>query len=231
MKIAALYDVHGNVHALEAVLAEVDADIVLFGGDLASGPFPRETVDLARSLDSAEFILGNADDLATPNPAYPGWETRRLWALERLGADRLEWLISRPFSWSMDDTLYVHANPRDVEGVVTEWTPEEEVESYLAGVRESTIVSGHVHMQWERRVESVRWLCAGSVGMPYEDAPGAYWTLLDGDSFEFRRTEYDLERAAAAIRASGHPNGEELAAENVLQVPSRLEAKAFLAGE
>jgi predicted phosphodiesterase len=229
LRVAALYDVHGNVHALEAVLAEADVDTVLFGGDLASGPFPRETIDLARSLGNAAVILGNADVLSSPSMS-PEWDAARRWVERQLDSERIDWLGSLPFSWHADDTLYVHANPVDVESVVHEWSSDEELVHYVDGLRESRIVTGHVHMQWDREVGRVHWICAGSVGMPYEDAPGAYWTLLDGEAFEFRRTGYDLERAAAETRASGHPMAEELADENVLQAPSRLEAKAFLTG-
>ena len=84
MKVAALYDVHGNVHALEAVVAELgDADVVLFGGDLVSGPLPRETLELARSLDNAQFILGNAD-LLTKQLPRPEWDEARPIVVELL---------------------------------------------------------------------------------------------------------------------------------------------------
>jgi predicted phosphodiesterase len=229
VRIAALYDVHGNVHALEAVLAEADADVLLFGGDLASGPLPRETVELARSVPNAEFILGNADDLSTP-VGNPEWEEGRRWVAARLDPGQIEWLESRPPHWAADDTLYAHANPRDLETPVHEWTPEDELAAYAAGVSEQRIVTGHVHMQWRRPAGDAEWICAGSVGMPYEDEPGAYWALLERDGVTFRRTEYDLERAAAAVRASGHPLAEELAAENVLRVPSRAEARAAFGG-
>ena len=230
MRVAALYDVHGNVHALEAVLGEVAAevDVVLFGGDLASGPLPRETVDLARSAPNAEFILGNADLFSSSWP--PDAEARRDWVAERLDPEQIAWLESRPFSWSADDTLYVHANPCDVEAPLHEWTPEHELAEWSDGVAESRIVSGHVHMQWRRKVGNREWISAGSVGMPYEDAPGAYWTLLEPDSVTFRRTEYDVERAAAAVRASGHPQADEFADENLLRVPSRAEARSFFGG-
>jgi len=233
LKIAALYDVHGNVHALEAVLADVereDVDVVLFGGDLAWGPFPRETIDLARSLAKAEFIRGNADELSSLEATSPMFAERRAFVIDRLDDERIEWLESRPFSWSADDTLYVHANPRDIETPYFEWSSEETLAEALADVTESRVVSGHVHMQSDRAVGDKHWTCAGSVGMAYEDAPGAYWTLLVDGVPEFRRTDYDRERAAAAVRASGHPLADELAAENVLRVPSRAAARALMGG-
>jgi diadenosine tetraphosphatase ApaH/serine/threonine PP2A family protein phosphatase len=225
VRVGALYDVHGNLPALEAVLAEVgDADVIVFGGDLASGPFPRETIELARSLGNAEFVLGNADVLSSPVP--PQWEEARRWVERQLDLDQIEWLGNLPFSWRVDETLYVHANPVDYDAIVTERTPDDRVRELLAGVDERRVVTGHIHIQYEREVDGTRWIGAGSVGMPYADRPGAYWALVTPDAVEFRRTEYDLELAAAAIRASGYPGADELAAENILTCPTSEEALA-----
>lgn len=225
MRVAALYDVHGNLPALQAVLGDIEADVVLFGGDLVSGPFPDETLELARSVEKAEFVLGNAD-LLTKYLPRPEWEESRRWVESQFEADDVEWLANLPFSWSADDTLYVHANPVDVDAIVTERTPNERVRELLRGVRESRVVTGHVHMQFERTVDDKRWVGVGSVGMPYADRPGAYWGLVTPEGVEFRRTDYDLEHAAAAIRASGYPAAEELAAENILRCPTAEEALA-----
>ena len=212
MKVAALYDVHGNVHALEAVLAEpavAAADVIVFGGDLASGPFPAETIELARPLPNARFVRGNADELAsaTMNPAA---DAARRWVERQLDEERTEWLATLPFSWSADGVLYVHANPVDVGQFVTPRTPEERVLELLAPVEEATVVTGHVHVQFERQVGAIRWVGAGSVGFPYEDEPGAYWALVEDGDVSFRRTDYDVESAAVAIHASGHPRAAEL---------------------
>jgi putative phosphoesterase len=229
MRVAALYDVHGNVEALEAVLEAVDregVDAVVFGGDLAWGPFPRATIELARSVANAAFILGNADELFAHAVVRPDLAERHAFVVEHVDDEALEWLASRPFSWSADDTLYVHANPRDTVTTYFEWSPDEVLAAALDGVDESRVVSGHVHMQSDRRVGDKRWICAGSVGMPYEDEPGAYWTLLADGVPSFRRSEYDLEHAAAAVRASGFPNADELADENILRVPSPAHVRA-----
>src|SRR4051794_18591139 len=101
MKVAALYDVHGNVHALEAVLAEVDADVVLFGGDLVSGPFPRETIELARSLSNAQFVLGNADVFSGPSLS-PESDVALRWVEAQLSTEDVAWLANLPFSWRAD---------------------------------------------------------------------------------------------------------------------------------
>jgi predicted phosphodiesterase len=206
----------------------VAPDVVLFGGDIASGPFPRETVDLVRSLD-AVCVLGNADLVSTPLP-NPAWDAGRRWVEAQLDSEQIDWLARLPFSWSADDTLYVHANPADVDGVVTELTTDARIGEYVRDVRESRVVTGHVHMQFERRVDGVQWLGVGSVGMPYEGRPGAYWAVLEPGTFEFRRTKYGLEQAAEAIRGSGHPQAEELATQNILRAPSREDALAVFGG-
>jgi putative phosphoesterase len=230
VRVAALYDVHGNLPALEAVLAEVEregVDEIVFGGDIASGaPQPRETLELIRSLPNARSIRGNADRL--DDPAFRS-DPGRAWVEEQLDEDQIRWLAELPFSTVVDATLYVHATPQDDETVITEITTDERLRDLLAGVEQPRVVAGHTHMQLERRVGEVLFVNAGSVGRPYEGRPGAYWAVLD-EGVELRRTEYDLEAAAALIRACGHPRAEELAAENVLEVPSRAEAIGAFGG-
>jgi putative phosphoesterase len=231
LRVAALYDIHGNLPALEAVLADVareNVDAIVFGGDIASGPMPRETVELVRSFDGAIFVRGNADRLDSPAMS-PEHDNARRWVEDQLDADQIAWLANLDFSAVLEDTLYVHANPKDVERIVTELTPDDVLEELLAGVDQSRVVAGHTHMQLDRTVGSIRFVNAGSVGKPYEAKAGAYWAILDQD-VEFLHTEYDLSRAAATIRASGHPLAEETAADNVLTVPSREEALAWLGG-
>jgi predicted phosphodiesterase len=207
VRVAALYDVHGNVHALEAVLAEVgDVDVVLFGGDIASGPFPRETVELVRALPNAVFVRGNADEVLALDGLPESSVAARRWVAAQLGDDVVAWLAGLPFSWSTDETLYVHANPVDVRQFVAPRTPDERVAGLLAEVTERRVVTGHVHLQFEREVGGVRWIGAGSVGFPYVvDDPGAEWVLVDGGDVSFRRTRYDVARADAAILASAYP--------------------------
>jgi putative phosphoesterase len=227
LRVAALYDIHGNLPALEAVLAEIEfepPDVILFGGDIVSGPLPSETLQLVRSLDNAVCVRGNADELASPRPD-PKIEAEVRWVEAQLDEEQIRWLAGLPFSWSADDTLFVHATPRSIEEIVTPATPHERLAEILAGVEESLVVAGHTHMQDDRRVDRWRFVNPGSVGMPYEDRPGAYWAIL-GDDIELRRTDYDLEAAAERISASGSSMAEEFATENVLTVPSREEAIA-----
>jgi diadenosine tetraphosphatase ApaH/serine/threonine PP2A family protein phosphatase len=85
------------------------------------------------------------------------------------------------------------------------------------------VVCGHTHVQFDRLTADKRLANAGSVGMPYEALPGAYWALL-GPGLELRRTDYDREAAAEAIRATSFPDAREFAEENVLTIPSGQEA-------
>ena len=119
--------------------------------------------------------------------------------------------------------LFCHGSPRSDEEILTRISSEERVAAACAGVEEALVVCGHTHVQFDREVAGTRLVNAGSVGMPYEAEPGAYWALL-GPDVELRRTAYDLEAAAAAIRATGFPGADELAAANVLTVPSAEEA-------
>jgi putative phosphoesterase len=232
LRVAALYDVLGNVPALEAVLAEVErmgVDRILFGGDIASGPLPRETVELVRSLGNAVFVRGNADVLASPSMS-PEWDEVRHWVEGQLDDEQVAWLANLPFSASIDDVLYIHATPQDLETVITELTTDERLAELLAEVDEPLVVAGHTHMRLDRRIGPTRFVNPGSIGMPYEAEPGAYWAIVEDGDVEFRRTEYDLEHAARRVRESGHPKADELADENVLTLPTRADALAMFGG-
>lgn len=184
-RVAALYDVHGNVAALEAVLAEVDAlgvDAVVSGGDLVSGPFPGECLALLRERQ-ALFLRGNADREALAfAEVVAGWPLSVELDVDPLGR-----------------VLFCHGSPRDDEEILTRISPEERVAAALAGVEAPVVVCGHTHVQFDRRVAGRRLVNPGSVGMPYEGRRGAFWALL-GPDVELRRTGYDVEAAARAIR-------------------------------
>jgi putative phosphoesterase len=230
VRVAALYDIHGNLPALEAVLDEVvqeRVDAIVVGGDIASGPpQPVEVVELVRSLPNAHCIRGNADRLRDEQHAG---DEGLAWLLERLDDEQVEWLVALPFSAVLDGSLYVHATPRDDETIVTELTTDEKLAGLLEGVDQRRVVAGHTHMQLERSVGGTLFVNAGSVGWPYEGRPGAYWAILD-EGVELRWTEYDRERAAELIRRSGHPRAEEIARENILVAPTRAEALEVFKG-
>jgi putative phosphoesterase len=200
VRVAALYDVHGNLPALEAVLAEAAAegvDRIVCGGDVAAGPFPQECVELLVAR-GAEFVRGNAD--REPSD----WVAGRLSDLAR------DFLAALPTTLSLDGVLYCHGSPRSDDEILTRISPEERVRAALAGVEERLVVVGHVHVQYDRVVERTRLVNAGSVGIPYEGRPGAFWALVDGGEPQLRRTVYPVDAAVAAIRASGYPDAAEL---------------------
>ena len=214
MRVAALYDVHGMPWALEAVLEEVDADAIVFGGDYLYGPCPRETVARIRSLD-AYAVRGNCEDLAED------------WERAELADGDLEWLRSLPLAVEVDGVLYCHASPTSNTPITTAVTPDDAVRKTFAGV-DGTVVIGHTHHQFDRRVGDLRVVNAGSVGMPYEGEVAAFWALLEDGEVEFRRTPFDVERAVAETRRSAWPDAGSFVAENLLAVPDRDEAIATL---
>jgi predicted phosphodiesterase len=213
LRIAALYDIHGNLPALEAVLAEVpgDAEIVV-GGDVFAGPMPAETLARVRELGSrADFLVGNADREEAPLEE-PGL-ARYHWVQAHLSPADRSWVDSWPKTLTLDldglgPTLFCHGSPRSDVEPITAVTSEGGLRELLQGVNERTVVCGHTHHQFDRRLDNMRIVNAGSVGLAYEGQRGAYWALL-GPDVELQRTEYDVGAAAAAVRASTYPDPDE----------------------
>ena len=197
--IATLYDIHGNLAALEAVLAEIpeDATIVIGGDVCVGGDHPSQTLERLRGLgDRVRWVRGNADRELTPGEkglAPPG-------ALDatraRLSEEQIAFLHDLPTTTQIGSVLYCHASPRNDVDIFTERTPEERIAFLFEGLDVPTVVCGHTHTQYERTVAGVRVVNAGSVGMPYEEEPGAYW-LLD---LEHRRTAYEGQPVSSMTR-------------------------------
>lgn len=189
MRVAALYDIHGNLTALDAVLAEVDADVIVVGGDTVMGPSPSETLERLRALPGdVRFIRGNADrEIYDEKPGRAPHEAFE-YARSRLSAEQVEFLRGLPLTVSIGRVLFCHATPRNDEEILTGISAEERWREALAGVDADVVVCGHTHVQFDRRVGDIRLVNAGSVGMPYEHEPGAYWAVLDGAEVEFRHT-------------------------------------------
>ena len=201
MRVVALCDIHGNVHALEAVLAEVDADAFVFGGDVVWGAWPRETLELAQSLgDRAHFLSGNMDRIALANRE----DESTLYVQERLSEEQQAFVRAWPATVSLDGVLYCHATPRSDEEIVTPFSDEERWHEVLEGVKEETVVCGHIHYQYDERHADRRVVNPGSVGLPTIRA-AAWWAVFDGGEVELRTTDYDIERTAAELRATGFP--------------------------
>jgi predicted phosphodiesterase len=245
VRVAALYDIHGNDAALAAVLAEIeglDVDLIVVGGDVAGGPFPREAVDAVRALgDRAIAIRGNGERelvearlrLDAGNARIDPddvWSSRTHWAAGVLDQEQLDWMAALPPLASVDvdglgEVLFCHASPRSDEEIVTPLSSEERLLPMLAGVAQRTVVLGHTHVQFDREVAGRRIVNAGSIGMPYEGDAAAFWALL-GPGAELRRTRYDVTVTCARVRESGIPDPEEFA-EGLAHPPPAAEANEF----
>lgn len=209
MRVATLSDIHGNLPALEAVLADVErtgVDAIVVAGDSYSGPWPAEVVDLLAALDPV-IVRGNADRLDAVR-AFD--DSLGEWNEARLGPSRLAAVSAWPLTAELEiaglgRVLVCHSTPTDDEPVYTRSTPDDELVAILGPIEHQVLVCGHTHMQYDRTLGSgLRIVNPGSVGMPYEGEPGAYWAVLDPD-VDFRRTEYDVEAAVAAIEVMRVP--------------------------
>ena len=215
-----LYDVHGNLDALQAVLAEGERAAVdewLLGGDYcAFGPWPAETLDRLRELPNATWIRGNGERwLVDPPQEMPEEQLEFIHAalastIAQLPASDVDWLIGLPAFADREDAFYCHGSPRsDVESFTRE--AEEEDTRLLAGIRERQVVFGHSHLQFRRGGPSATDLVnPGSVGMPLDGDPRAAWAVRrENGDLELRRTAYDVGPAVAKMRE--HDWGERVA--------------------
>jgi putative phosphoesterase len=180
VRVAALYDIHGNLPALEAVLDEVEADLVVVGGDVAPGPQVAECFERLEALDVAvRWVLGNGDR-------------------EELDADQLERFEP---TVELGTVLFCHGSPRSDEEMITQITPPERLRAMLEGIGADVVVCGHTHHQFELELDGKRVINAGSVGLPYQGDAAAFWLLLDDDGIELKRTAYDTAAAVELFRA------------------------------
>jgi putative phosphoesterase len=185
-----LYDVHGNLRALEAVLEEIpdDATIVVGGDVVAGGEQPSGTLERLRALgERVIWIRGNADRELHPEEEGLAPQDFLDEARAALTEEQIEFLHDLPPTAQIGNVLYVHASPRNDLDIFTELTPEERIAFLFADVDADVVVCGHTHMQFDRVVAGKRVVNSGSVGMPYEVEPGAYWTI----DLEHRRTPYE----------------------------------------
>jgi len=196
MRVAALYDIHGNLPALEAVLEAVRlaaVDLVVVGGDVFPGPLSGDALACLLELDTpARFIQGNGDRevLAfrdgeeSDSIPEPYRETMR-WAAQQLDPEHQRVIASWPKAVRVEihglgEVLFCHATPRSDTEVFTRLTPEARLLAAFEGLNAPLAICGHTHMQFDRTVGHVRVVNAGSVGMPFGE-PGAYWALLGPD--------------------------------------------------
>jgi len=243
MRVAALYDVHGNLPALEAVLDQVHAsavDLVVVGGDVIPGPMPSESLALLRELDRpVQFIMGNGDRevlaerAGKPSTAIPeAFREVMRWNAAQISPEDAEFIAAWPAHFSLEidqlgDVLFCHATPQSDNTIFTRQTHDKRLEAMFEGIAEPMVVCGHTHMQFDLHVGGVWVVNAGSVGMPFGE-PGAYWLML-GPEVNLIRTAYDVHRAAQRIAATQYPQASAFAASNVVHPPTEramLEAYA-----
>jgi predicted phosphodiesterase len=204
--VGLLYDIHGNLPALEAVLEHAGRDGVdawLLGGDFAAySPWPLETLERLRALPESTWIRGNGERWLREPPRDRPEVMEALSGVESgLGTEE-GWLYSLQTQSELDGVLYVHGSPlSDVESFAP--APEEDEARMLLDVHDRTVVFGHSHQQFRRPgPNGTDLLNPGSVGMPLDGDVRAAWAVrLDDGSFQFRRTDYDVERAVAAWRS------------------------------
>lgn len=243
MRIAAIYDIHANLSALEAVLQEIreaNVDCVVVGGDVLPGPLPLETIQCLLDLDiSAQFIHGNGDREVLAHmsgyetdwyrSAPEQWREPIRWTARQLDSQHQRLLEGWPPTCrvaipGLGDVLFCHATPRNDTEIFTRLTPDDRLLPIFEGLGVSVVVCGHTHMQFDRMIGTTRVVNAGSVGMPFGE-PGAYWLLLESD-VQLRRTRYDLDRAADRIRGTTYPQAEDFASRNILHPPPEKETLA-----
>ena len=211
--LAVLYDIHGNLPALEAVLEDADAAGARshqLGGDYAAfGAWPMATVERLQALPDAHWIRGNWERWQTDPSAAPDNEVVQGAAAAVIAAlvdELVAQLGALPPSEERDGTLFCHASPRsDMDAFLPE--PSEEDDQLLAGVTADRVVFGHTHLQFRRRsADGIDLVNPGSVGLPWDGDVRAAYALVDDDGeIELRRVAYDHEAAAAALEDRGQP--------------------------
>lgn len=233
MRVAAIYDIHANLPALEAVLREVRhaaVDQIVVGGDVLPGPMPCETLACLLDVEiPVQLIHGNGDRAVLEQrrgmePALPE-QAREVvrWTAQQLDPEQERWIAGWPATLrvgirGLGEVLFCHATPRNDTEIFTRLTPEDRLLPVFEGLDVPLVVCGHTHMQFDRRIGKVRVVNAGSVGMPFGE-PGADWLLL-GPDVQLRHTAYDLAQAAERIRATSYPQAEDFAEHHILHPPS-----------
>ena len=217
MRAAAIYDIHGNLPALEAVLDQIareSVDRIVVGGDVVVGPMTADVMERLLHVETPiDFIQGNAEasvltEMAGAEHPVPfpepirevmRWEAREL---ARFRSVMAGWPMTlRHRIDGLGDVLFCHATPRDLNEIFLESTPEGVLAPIFEAARADVVVCGHTHMPFDRTIGTVRVVNAGSVGMPFA-APGAYYVLL-GPGVEPRHLHYDLHARRRARARHG----------------------------
>lgn len=235
MRIAALYDIHGNLPALDAVLSELarlPIDLILVGGDVYPGPMAPQVLDrLMTSHIELRALRGNGErtvlehrDGRPSDKLPPEVQHTIACAASKLQPEHEREIRAWPASQPIDvpdlgRVLFVHATPTSDTDIFTERTADDVLRRYLGDVDADVLICGHTHIQFDRTISHLRIVNAGSVGMPFGD-PGAHWLLIDG-GLSLRRTDYDTQAAATVLRGADYPDVENFVTRYVLNQPSR----------
>lgn len=216
MRIAVLADVHGNLPALRAVLADVDregVEAIVSAGDVVAGPLVRESLELlAARPEPVWWVRGNAEREAVE--AFDGQPVTddapgraAAWSARALDQRWRDELATWPISLELDGVVFCHGSPRSEDEFITRATPDDVVLDALTGAGERLVVGGHTHQQFIRPLGGgLVYANAGSVGLPYEGRRGAFWMIVDAGVPELRMTGYDLDAAMGELGASGFPD-------------------------
>ena len=217
MRVAALYDVHGNLPALDAVLADVEVskvDEIVVGGDVLFGPLQAECISRLGDV-GATLLAGNCErEILNPS------SDRDHWCFDRLDEDTRAYVGT----WcstavreidGLGRVVFCHATPRRDDEILTALTPDDAMREALCEAGAEVVVAGHTHVQLDRVVAGApRFVNAGSVGLPYQGAPGAFWAVL-GPGVELRRSDYDVQRALDVLGRTGFPGFEAIFPESL----------------
>ena len=238
-RVVALYDIHGNLPALETVMPEVrkaDPDCIVIGGDVTPGPMCKEVLDYLLDQNiPMNFIRGNCDVaiLQQLNGEIPNIQKQVLpliqWVAEDLDAEHQRLMRTWPLSVTLDiaglgKVLFCHATPRDEDEIFCSLTPDDRIRPAFEGVEVDVVVCGHTHFQDDRKLGDLRIVNSGSVGMPFGEN-GIHWLVM-GPDIKFRNTPYDLEKAAQRVRATKYPAAEAFATKYILSIPDEKETLA-----
>ena len=227
MRIAIVSDIHGNLTALEAVVADlnrVGADLIVQGGDLVGGSRNAEVIDLVRDR-GWPGVYGNAEEMlwmpeaVTRNVPGPQFERMRRVVLTEaipfiwhaIGEERLDWLKSLPRRWKQDEVAVMHAGPDDVWRSPWSTASDQELESVYGPLGFRVVVYGHIHHAFVRRLSKFTVANSGSLSFSYDGDPRAAYVVIDGDEVVVHRVEHDVEEELRLLSAAHYPDADWLA--------------------
>jgi putative phosphoesterase len=214
MRLAMISDIHGNLVALEAVLADLEQvkpDAVVLGGDLAlGGPRPAEVVDRLRALGWPS-VLGNTDEALDetriPEQARGGFVGKpAARTREMVGPDRAAWLTGLPLEWCGEGVAVVHATPQDCWAIVAHDAADQELRDVYGSLGTESALYGHIHHAYTRDLGGLVVANSGSVSLSLDGDIRASYIVIEDGRIEHRRVPYDVERVAADLVAIDYPN-------------------------